>query len=58
MLIMEKDVIKMTDDELYIETRNKTNNPARIKDCIKEKDRRMNEYIQECIRSSKNAGCD
>lgn len=55
---MEKDVIKMTDDELYIETRNKTNNPARIKDCIKEKDRRMNEYIQECIRSSKNAGCD
>jgi hypothetical protein len=52
------DVTRMTKNELYRAIRDKNSEPEFIKACIKERDRRMNVYIQECIHAGVNAGAD
>jgi len=44
---MKKDVSKMTKNELYHAIRDESSDPEFVKACIKENDKRMNEFVRE-----------
>ncbi|MCL2754445.1 MAG: hypothetical protein FWD35_01850 [Oscillospiraceae bacterium] len=57
---MNRDVTTMTKGELFHaindEARKPNSDLAFIATCIKEEDRRINEYIKQCIKEERNAG--
>jgi hypothetical protein len=51
-----RNVSEMTKGELFVAINDKSSDSGFVAACIKEEDRRINEFIRQCIKEGRNAG--